>query len=588
MGEFHFYYPRRKLNSTLARHAFIARRLRAPALTETRVQRVSDTRDMLVLRTRSSEPGILYVPYVDAQGCFYFASTETLSCSSRPRPLYLELARGQLSRLFNRGAEWITRGFVPAAPLRLATRRAVRRFAILSAADRDAPNYDVRCADFFKSLCNLSQRINEQYLARVLMARETSRWVTRFGFSAPFGSSWSDLYDSVFEPRRNGRSRPKIDPVFQTINPDFCWSDIERADGDYDWFPFDAAMGNADIRDLTTTIGPLLRWGETPPQYAKRYEEPRVREHFKKYVAKLLERDGKRTKRWIVATNVETRVEGIPLEIRLALAAQTVFEIRRQNPKAKAFLGFDQPFGDSVRRGEQDMTPLELALRVARRKVFDGFYLEVNFGLSPNATFPRDPMELHRFFDRWNALGVPICLGLSCPSAPAPQAAERDASTVLSDQYKIFSAKRGRFGLSDDDSDLLTATPDEDAIEAQIWTEAAQRETIRRFIIAALSHRNVDEIIWTKFADAPAPDAYLTGDPDSQPNPFIRRRSLVDEINLDDDDEQGFELADDRNVLVDYNPRDRDRFPTSGLFDEKAKPKSTLHKLSALRRAYID
>ena len=579
MGEFHFYYPCRKLNSTLVRHAFIARRLRAPALTETRVQRVSDTRDMLVLRTRSSEPGILYVPYVDAKGCFYFVSTETLSCSSRPRPLYLELARGQLSRLFNRGAEWITRGFVPDAYAE--TRKAVRFFASLSAADRDAPNYDVRCADFFESLCNLSQRINEQYLAHVLTAREASRWVTRFGFSAPFGSPWSDLYDSVFELRRSGRARPKITPVFQTINPDFCWSDIERADGDYDWFPFDAAMNNADIHNLTTTIGPLLRWGETPPQYAKRYEEPKVREHFKKYVAKLLERDRKRTKRWIVATNVETRVEGIPLEIRLALAAQMVFEIRRQNPKAKAFLGFDQPFGDSVRRGKQDMTSLELALRVARRKVFDGFYLEVNFGLSPNATFPRDPMELHRFFDRWDALGVPICLGLSYPSAPLPQAVERDASTVLSDHYKIYTGKRGRFGLSDDDSDSLTATPDEDSIETQIWTEAAQQKTTRRFIIAALAHRNVDEIIWTKFADAPAREAYLTGGLNSKPNPFIRRHTLVDEINLDD--EQGFELTDDKNVLVDYNPRDRDRFPTSGLFDEKAEPKSTLYELSKLR-----
>lgn len=589
MGEFHFYYPRRKLNSTLARRAFIARRLRAPALTETSVQQISDTRDLLVLKTRSSEPGILYVPHIDSQGCFFFASTETLSCSSRPRPLYLELARGQLSRLFNRGAEWIARGFVPAKPLRLAARKAVRRFAVLSTADRDAPNFDVRCADFFKSLCDLSQRINEQYLARVLMARETSRWVTRFGFSAPVDFSWSKLYDSVFEPRRNGKARPKLDAVFQTVNPDFYWSDIERAPGDYDWFPFDAAMGAADIHDLKTTIGPLLRWGETPPKYARRYEEPRVREHFKKYVAKLLERDNKRTKRWIVASNVETRVEGVPLEIRLALAAQTVFEIRRQNPKAKAFLGFDQPFGDSVRRGDQDMSPFELAMRVARRKVFDGFYLEVNLGLSPNATYPRDPMELHRFFDRWNALGTPICLGLSCPSAPPPQPAERDASAVLSDQFKAYSSKRGFLGLRADD-DLLASSPDEDAIEAQLWTEGMQRETIRRFIVAALSHRNVDEIIWTKFADSALDDSdqYLTGDDDDERNPYLKRRSLVDEINLDEDDEQGFELADERNVLVDYNPRDRDRFPTSGLFDEKGKAKATLHKLSAIRRAYID
>ena len=598
MGEFRFYYPRRALDPTLAQYAFIARRMRAPAVTETRVERCSETRDMLVLRTRSDEAGVLYVPFIDAHGCFFFASTETLSPSETPRPLYLELARGQLSRLFNKSCDWLMRGFVPSINLRVSSRNAIRRFTRLCIADKNDPNFDDRSFDFFKSLCTLSAQVNEQYLSRVLTVRGdlSSRWVTRFGFSGPVDSSWPELYDSVFVPQ-GGKARPKIDPIFQTLNPDFYWANIEHDDGDYNWFPFDAAMGHAESRNLSTTIGPLIRWGEMPPRFIDDRPEQEVRQYFKRYVSKLLERDGKRAKRWIVATNVESKVEGTTIETRLVLAAQLAFEIKRQHPKAQAFLGFDQPFGDSSRCIVQDMTPLELAMRVASRRVFDGFYLEVNFGLSDNATYPRDPMELHRFFDRWCALGVPICLGLSCPSAELPTHIPEESSTVVVDPNKTHPVKRGdrpSSNVNESDSDLLSDSSNgEDATAPPaIWHEEMQRETMRRFITSALSHRNVDEIIFTKFADSLEYGSDILNeendDEDEKTNPFIMKSVLAEETFLDSERNEIIELVQKESKLGRYNPRDRNRFPTSGLFDETGAPKSTLHKLSAIRRAYID
>ncbi len=602
MGEFHFYYPRRKLDPMLTRRAFIARRLRAPVASEAFVEHISQTRDLLVLRVNSEEPGILYVPFVDPHGCVYFASTETLSCSTRPRPLFLELARGQLSRLTNRGAEWIGRGFLPHPKLRKAAREQVRKFAELLTCDREDSKFDANSVRLFESLCDLSRKINEEYLTRVLAARgeKSPPWVTRFGFSAPVNSTWSELYDSVFEPKRSGIARRSLGRIFQTVNPDFCWLDIERSKDVFDWTPFDTVMRDATDRNLRTTIGPLIRWGETLPAFLNDGDESQTRELFKKYVAELLKRDRKRTKRWIVATNVEARVKGISLESRLALTAQVAFEIHRFNPKAQTFLGFEQPFGDSIRRGARDMTPLELAMRVNKRGIFDGFYLEVNFGLSTNSTYPRDPMELHRFFDRWSALGTPVCLGLSCPGPTKTKTKSKsndsEESTVLVDMYRQRASKRSLFGRKPDpvdaENDLLVDSPDETDEEALLWNEDTQRETTVRFLVAALSHRNVDEVVWTKFADVNAlkysTDQEFGDNQNGEKSPFVKDSSETGEIALDSDDEQGFELEGEVDSKERYNPRDRNRLPLSGLIDEKSKPKSTLDKLAGLRRAYID
>ena len=61
-----------------------------------------------------------------------------------------------------------------------------------------------------------------------------------------------------------------------------------------------------------------------------------------------------------------------------------------------------------------------------------------------------------------------------------------------------------------------------------------------------------------------------------------------------DDGERDTEVEEEREknstltCLGEFDSRDPDRFPTSGIFDENQKPKATLHKLAAMRRAYID
>lgn len=586
------------MNAALVKRSFVTRRGRIPVPTQIETRSLGGGRDMLIARVDASDSGSLYVPYVDRDGCFYFASTTTLSQSAAPRSLYLELSRGQLYLLTQKLSDWQTLGFRLTSAVRSTTRHAVNRFARLVSSDYDSPDFDSECFQYFSTLSEFNQRVNETFLNNVLTSRRAlaDPWPTKFGFAAPIDRPWRKLYDSAFKKR--GPLRASLEPFFQTFNPDFSWREVECEDGFYRWTPLDAAYAQAAERGMETTVGPLIRWGERLPQFLQGRSNDDAIYLFKRYLKTLFERDAGRTRRWIVATNVEENVGSPSLETRLVLAAETASAIKKYNPSAQAFLGFEQPFGDGFLRGAQCMSPLELAVKVARRKVFDGFYLEVNFGLTDDSTPPRDPMELHRFFDRWCSLGTPICLGLSCPSSASADQAAFEASSRLFDARM----KNQERGLSDD-GDLLAPSPEYADAETELWNEKNQRETTRRFICAALSRRNVDEILWTKFADSPS-----VRDPNEEPrartgetteipldcpcSPYSDEADV--EISLCGDEREEFDVELDvstarktRKRPSKRDPRDPQRFPTSGLFDEREEPKSTLYKLSATKHAYI-
>lgn len=632
MTEYSFFYPRRRLSSALARRAFFTRGSRTPIAAEIEAREYSNDRDLLVVRLRSRESGALYVPNVDSSGCLFYASTSTLLSSERPRPLYLELSRGQLSLLSQKLADWHALGFRANASHYVALRRVTRRFAHLVCRDPDEPKYDLACVKLFDASCELNRRVNELFLSKVLEARRAQilPWKTRFGFCAPLEADWPSVCDPVFDVNAPKRRRVKpTEPFFSSFNPEFGWSDVETSDGNYDWSRFDASFVEASKRELDVALGPLVRWGERVPQFASGYSAEEETALLQRYINALVARANGRVKNWIVATNVESRVDFPSLETRLTLAARTAKTIRKTVRDAKAFLGFEQPFGDAAFFERHGMEPWELASKVAKRGLFDGFYLEINFGVAPNSTFPRDPMELHRFFDRWCSLGLPIFLGVSCPSASPYHS--HDAATLPLASPCEFETRRSffKFRANPEEEDYLTRSPEENEFEA-LWNETNQRETIRRLITSALSRRNVEAIFWTRLVDSKIvePTAELTQEHKTKPSAFrplrdessdcacsflninIAETEMNAEISLDaerDNDPTSFDLQFEvqANALdaeeelsasndspnerrrASFNPR-ADYASTSGLFDANFNPKPILYKLAATKRSYID
>lgn len=614
MSEFFFFYPKSQVAAALLKRGFATVRGRKPVPTSIRVVERDETRSELIVEATTEQACALYVPCSDSREGFFYASTESLLPSRRPRSLYLELCRGQLSRIQRKRVEWSYSGFSTPDRLRGQIRRATQKFSALVTTDADAPDYDAATFALFTALCEIARRLNEQYLNQTLAARRrTPSWVSRFGFAVDNPENWIPSYDALFGASRANRSRPKLEPLFQTVNLRVNWRDVERYDG-YDWSRISAAIDAAQARGLRVTLGPLTRWGNDLPRklHSTAINADYLQDEYMKFLRSAVDALGARVHRWIVAANVEASLDTKTLEFRLANAIQASDYLRNRLPQSETFLGFEQAFGDSTRFRDLPLVyAVDLATRLASQHVFDGYYVEANFGLVPNTTAPRDPMELHRFFDRWRSLGVRLAVATSCPSA-APFSTPETLDP--SDRFvSVFADKPKR-------SFFFRPSKEEKPLEEQLWSVQVQQELARRFYSSALACKAIDELIWTRWLDAAPMNYYDYSDlvalydrgltPEVAATPTVPERRVELSGNSDEFDDDYFddlfpddeffdeiELASSDSSVhswsesVSYSAdveAPEDFTPTSGLLDERGVPKPTLYKLAALRHAYLD
>ncbi len=617
MSEFFFFYPKNQIAGALARRGFVVAKGRRPVPTSIRVDESDKTRNRLVVSAKMEGSGAFYIPCSNSREGFFYASTETLPFDCRPRSLYLELCRGQISRIQRKRAEWSYSGFSTPERLKGQIRRAVQKFSVLVTSDADSPDYDAATISLFTALCEIARRLNEQYLNQTLAARRrTASWVSRFGFSTTPRENWTVPYDALFAGSKTTRSRPKLEPLFQTINLRVNWRDVERGFR-YDWSRVGETLDRARERDLRATLGPLTRWGTDIPSrlQSSSLSAETLRRDYMSYVESAVGALGNRVNRWVVASNVETAPNLTTLEFRLSSAMQAAEFIRNNLPNAEVFLGIEQAFGDASRFRDPPLVyGGDLAAKLAARRVFDGFYVEANFGLVPNTTAPRDPMELHRFFDRWRTFGVKLAVAMSCPSA-APFTAP--SSPDSSEQFAAaFADKSLRSFFFRNSNEIKT-------LEEQLWSAQVQQELARRFYSSALACKAIDELFWTRWLDVQpmSYEEYLelvsVFDGAQSTPPFeqvlmdadarLSAQSEEERQNEDDffytdaaEDDEIFDEIDlassdasfaSRSESVSYSAEidaPEDFTPTSGLLDAHGRPKPTLYKLAALRRAYLD
>ncbi len=556
-SEFIFIYPKRRLNAAGARRVFFARRGQTPTPSEARVEPYSETLNLLRISPAASGSGTFYAPCVSKREGLIFASTGVLAPSSVPRSLFLELARGRLGRLLQKRCEWSALGLEVPKSLTAATRRDLRRLAELATSDRSVPEFEEECAALFDALRETCWATNDLFLEQAMEARRDGAEArsTALGFSAS-ASAFAGERTPFAGP--SGVSRRRLRSFFNVFNPAISWADVERREGAFDWSAFDRALAFGEKRGWRTTFGPLTRWTpRTVPRWVFGRSGAEIAEAFWRFVEAAVLRAGLRVERWIVATNVERSDWGPTAETRFAATEEAARRIRRLVPSAEAFWGFERPFGDAERfDGASAGAPFEIAWRLVGRGAFDGVYLEANFGLSRWATAPRDPLELHNFFDRWATLGVPICVAASFPSAnPRKRVATLFSESAENSWGRWFGL--GRRAAADFDG-LLTAPPELEFDES-FWNERTQQENARRFFLTAMARRSVVAAIWSRWEDGG--DVWGT----------------EGETTRDDSDADAAEAA----------RTERDEFPTSGLFDEIGRPKPALHKLAALKRAYL-
>ncbi|MGI5831626.1 MAG: hypothetical protein ACOX6D_03730 [Thermoguttaceae bacterium] len=582
MFVFRFIYPVKYFPRHYIRQAFFARNGHLPMRSTVSLTEENETNGILKLSVDWKEPGMIHVPWFSKRFGLTFFSTEVLRPRSEPFHLLRELVRGQMTRIIKREYEWERKGLLISDSVKKAihsARRKMIRFLTKNPEDSDFNEVGVAV---FNSLLQTSHLLLDLFLEQSLYARKVQ--TEAYPMFVGGRSFQMEQLQHFFE------AHPSYSSAFQVWNTTYAWRQLEPEPGVCRWDLLDRFIETAQKNNLEPIFGPIVKWDREslPPWILGTLEEPyTLRQHLFRHTDELIGRYASKINKWVVASGLGNEMDSILVQKRIEWADTMARQIRERNPDALILIGIERPWGDSLRH-KSEIPPLELAETLLSRRVFDGYFVSINYGLSPEATLPRDAFELNWLLDQWSSLGKPLYVSFSVPSAPS---------------------------LYDPHWDGFDGKP------KPIWTLETQQENTHRSFLSLLTRKTIRGIFWNCFDDL-ATDAELSVEQES----FDETRDDTKTFSELDDDEttkRTGELGDKEVVASERTDRrphadpvgDSEKegrpaeilepavveiasfddsldtqkflFPHSGLVKADGSPKPAFRKLVALRGAYL-
>lgn len=546
----------------------------------------SDRLGVLKISVDWDEAGTVHVPYLHKRYGLTFFATETLRPRQEPFHLFRELARGQLSRVMKRVADWQSRGLRIPTFLTSAIHEGVVRMTDLSVKDVNSPDFDEKAISVFESLVFLSQMLLDQFIDQSLAARQSlpNDYPLFLGFQTKRAKKFTDFAD------RN----PEYRNVFQAWNPSCGWKEVEPEEGVFCWDHLDPVIRQAKENHWRVFLGPLVRWNraDLPHWIHGRLDDPySVRKSLFRYAEAVIHRYPQ-INQWVVSSGIASELDYILVSKRIEWADALARIIRTVNPSARILIGMDQPWGDAL-RFSTELPPLELGERLAQSRYVDGFVLSLNLGLSPEATLPRDAFELNWLLDQWSVLGKPLYFSFSVPSYPSHDVPHWE-------------------------------TPEKVELP---WNLKTQQETASRYLLSFLTRKSISGVFWNHLNDVSVNQVppSLFSDTKKDTKAFAELAKSKDDQNFDPDDadfdsDALLTTSPDRppltegsafpthaghrlpppvtsestvvsppeiTALDDEPDAARYGFPHSGLITSEGNPKPAFRKLAALQHAYL-
>jgi len=540
MSFFPFVYPREYFSEELLVQSFFTRkRLRLPLCTKITLDQEDEFRGRMILSVDGDDTGAVYVPYLHKRYGLTFFSTETLKTGSRPYHLLRELVRGQLSRILRKKFDWEFCGLRITRSLAQEIKQSIRKVANLITMDQNTEGFDEITIAIFETLVDTSYRLHELFLDQALEIRQSRQ--NELPALLGFRTGRYELCNALSE-------KLPLQDTFQIYNPVFSWKEIEPEQGCYCWDIVDQALQDAKDNGWTLILGPLIRWSPRflPHWILEQLDDLyEIRKRLFRYFDLFLERYSFIT-HWVVASGISSNLGDILVSKRIEWADAIARKIRKFNPDAEIYVGMDQPLGDLL-RFESTIAPLEIADEISGNPYIDGYFLELNIGLGPQATAPRDIIEMNRALDLWSLFGKKLFLSYSVPSK------------------------------ADTNIDFIDD-------ESVVFDNRTQQEYLQKLLLSFLTRRSVAGISWSQLEDTiPAihPDQ-------TQTSGQILRGTSENSIFFNEilNSIRPPEIAQPPEQTQSSKPESL--FPHSGLISIDGTMKPAYHKLMALQHIYLD
>ena len=368
--------------------------------------------DVLVVERAVDESGYVYVPWEVTGAGRRLLSTSTLMERSEPYLLEVELARGLIHRLRSRLFIWEFMGLVPPPDMLQRLRSATRQFGLAATNQRDPAASLAANAAIAEALA-VSVELVKSYAEQTLAARQRQ---------TPAGTL---LGVTLGTTTPSVKTRRQVVDACTIAQLPVAWRQIELAEGRRDWRVTDEQLSWCQTAGLKVAAGPLLQMDDRGiPDWMVLWEgnDETLDRVLLDHVRAVVSRYVGRVHLWHVASRVSSgRVLSLDEERKLNLVAQAVQTVRQLDPRTPTVVSFDQPWGEYLAGGDEDLAPWHYADALVRADLgIAGIGLEVNAGYWPGGCTHRPAFEYGRLIDQWSLLGLPLMMMLSAPSAGGP------------------------------------------------------------------------------------------------------------------------------------------------------------------------
>lgn len=209
------------------------------------------------------------------------------------------------------------------------------------------------------------------------------------------------------------------------------WTELEPSEGEYSFASTDRWIEWA-VRQakLPVVSGPVVDFApKSVPEWLYIWENDyeTLREVVYEHVKNVVTRYRRTVTRWTIVSGLHVNTHfTLSYEQIMDLTRLCVLLVRRLQPKARVYLGLDQPWGEYFAKHRQSLPPVLYADTVAQSGVVvDGYSVRLILGGESTGHGVRDLMALSSLLDRIAVLEKPV--SISALAAPSVQPAHPSA-----------------------------------------------------------------------------------------------------------------------------------------------------------------
>ena len=418
---------------------------------------------------RTAGPAALAIVWPVAAMGRILLETARLPERDAPYVIQVELLRGRLMRLFNKLEEW--QQLDPETGSAHAPRLEQCRDALIEALQADTPAEAASIAD---SGLSPAVEVGEDMVLRQaedLYARR--RRQAQIAPRRPFGCAVNV---------RNGDEdyRRRLTGAFDFATIPFSWPDLQPNEQQFNWKGTDSWVEWLTKHRIPIRGSSLVSFAErhVPPWlYVWEHDFETLRDLIQEHVRRVVSRYGAHITAWDVISGIHANnCLSFNFEQLMELTRMSVSVTKQLCPRATVTIDLVAPWGEYYARNPRTIPPLLYADMAIQSGInFDGFGLQLCFGLGIDGMYVRDFLQISNLLDRFAALGKP----LHVTAVQVPSSMDSNKGDAWGGQLPGGSG----------------------GVWRDSWSEEVQSRWLRSFYELALSKSMVESVTWRDLSD---------------------------------------------------------------------------------------